>query len=135
MKLTWNGTDGNTSQTTGAIQTIFFVVISYWAIHLSLSFALGFFEEDEAPFVIIDNLDNSLHLCFFLLTFYVLRRARRTVREKYGIPASGREDACCSLFCPCFVSAQMLRHTTDYDTYPATCCTETGLPAHAPSIV
>jgi Cys-rich protein (TIGR01571 family) len=65
---------------------------------------------------------------------------RAHVRSKYAIPESeqcprGCEDLCCSLVCPCFTAAQLLRHTTDYDTYDAKCCTETGLPAHAPAIV
>jgi hypothetical protein len=31
--------------------------------------------------------------------------------------------------------AQMMRHTTDYDTYHSSCCSETGVPSNVPSIV
>jgi len=57
------------------------------------------------------------------------------VRERYAIPGGEWEDCCCSLACPCLVSGQLLRHTMDYDVYPATCCTETGIPSHGPAIV
>jgi Cys-rich protein (TIGR01571 family) len=80
-------------------------------------------------------LTDFVNTPFFCLTLLILVKVRIQVREKYGIPARENEDCCCSLFCPCFVAAQMLRHTTDYDTYPSTCCTETGIPPHAPSIV
>jgi hypothetical protein len=68
------------------------------------------------------------------------RLGRSHIRSKYSILETktcptGYEDLCCSLVCPCFTAAQMLRHTTDYDEYPAKCWSETGLPPHVPSIV
>eukprot|EP00934_Nitzschia_sp_Nitz4_P009365 Nitzschia sp. Nitz4//scaffold306_size21755//7321//8960//NITZ4_008589-RA/size21755-exonerate_est2genome-gene-0.12-mRNA-1//1//CDS//3329547111//9355//frame0 len=70
----------------------------------------------------------------------VLRRVRTLVREKYHIPKSTpcpgfMEDLCCSVACPCFVTAQIYRHTTDYEKVPAQCCTERGLTAGAPQLV
>jgi hypothetical protein len=123
------------SQTTGAFQVLFSIVVMYFVIHFGSGIVSGFFDEDETPALILDGMDSGLHLVYFIFTLIILIRVRGQVREKYGIPAQGNEDVCCSLFCPCFVAAQMLRHTTDYDTYPSTCCTETGIPPHAPSIV
>lgn len=67
---------------------------------------------------------------------------RSYVRTKYSIPESrhwpvaGSEDVCCSLVCPCFTAAQLLRHTTDYEEYEAArCCSDTGLPFHVPAII
>jgi hypothetical protein len=71
------------------------------------------------------------------LLFFV----RSHVREKYSIPEKykcpvGSEDLCCSLFCPCFTAAQLLRHTTDYELYKeAECCSDTGLPFHVQAII
>jgi Cys-rich protein (TIGR01571 family) len=135
LRLTWGGRPGNVSETTGAFQVLFSIVVTYFVLHLGSGFISFFYEEDSTPAVVLDSLDSLLHLIFFLFTVVILIRVRRQVREKHGIPAQGNEDVCCSCFCPCFVAAQMLRHTTDYDTYPSTCCTETGIPPHAPSIV
>jgi hypothetical protein len=95
----------------------------------------GFYDAEDIQAIVLDTFDTILHLAYYVFTVVVLIRVRRQVRERYGIPAQGNEDVCCSCVCPCFVAAQMLRHTTDYDTYPSTCCTETGIPAYAPSIV
>ena len=72
-----------------------------------------------------------------LSCFYVLMaRTRRSIRDAYEIPESfdadclGWEDQLLSVFCtPCTVS-QMGRHTADYNTYRASCWSETGLPDH-----
>jgi len=37
------------------------------------------------------------------------------------------EDFCFSCWCPCLSSSQLLRHTAEYDVYPAACCTGTGI--------
>jgi Cys-rich protein (TIGR01571 family) len=137
LRLTWDGRPGNTSQTTGAFQVLFYVVMVYIFTRLLLAFVVMVYISGlpGSPGVVAEVLTDFVHYSFLGLTFFILRKVRIQVREKYGIPASGNEDCCCSLFCPCFVAAQMLRHTTDYDTYPSTCCTETGIPPSAPSIV
>lgn len=76
----------------------------------------------------------------FLFWFYMLvllTRARAHVRRLYGIPNNchGCEDCCCSFWLPCCTTLQIARHTADYDTYGASCCTETGLPLTAPEVV
>jgi hypothetical protein len=135
LHLTWTGRPGSVSETTGAFQVLFALVLTYCVLHFGGTFISGFYDADDLPAIILDSSDVILHLAYFLFTVVVLIRVRRRVRETYGIPAQGNEDVCCSCFCPCFVAAQMLRHTTDYDTYPSTCCTATGIPAYAPSIV
>jgi hypothetical protein len=40
-------------------------------------------------------------------------------------------DCVCSCCCPCLVAAQILRHITDYSLYPATICTDHGIPPYA----
>ena len=78
---------------------------------------------------------SALLLYLFVLSF----RTRWHVRERYGIPEQtcecGVEDSLVSLACqPCSV-AQMARHTADYDSYDAVCCSSTGLSAYAPPSV
>jgi len=87
-----------------------------------------------------------------LFSIYWTTRTRSYIRQKYGIPArycgssnieslqaSTRschiEDFCCSLCCHCCTTSQMARHTMDYDTYPATCCTPTGVRNSVPDVV
>jgi len=89
-------------------------------------------------------------LAFFAI--YWTTRTRSYIRQKYGIPArycgsskieslqaSTRschfEDFCCSLCCHCCTISQMARHTMDYDTFPATCCTPTGVRDSVPDVV
>mmetsp|Transcript_7634 Transcript_7634/g.10873 ORF Transcript_7634/g.10873 Transcript_7634/m.10873 type:complete len:312 (+) Transcript_7634:215-1150(+) len=86
------------------------------------------------------SIVNFLYGSFFLgYIVYVMTKTRQYIRKKYAIPElyckSGYEDLCCSLCCPCCTAAHMARHTADYDTYASSCCTDTGLPAHVPSIV
>ena len=86
-----------------------------------------------------EKLINFQFVCLDLW-FNLAQTKRAHVRSKYAIPESdscptGCEDMCCSLVCPCFTVGQLLRHTTDYDTYEAKCCSSTGLPKHVPAIV
>jgi len=60
---------------------------------------------------------------------------RRYIRARSAIPETscqGCEDFCCPTWCGCCAVAQMARHTADYETYTAKCCSETGLPVNAP---
>ena len=80
----------------------------------------------------------ACEVMFSLYMLFLIIRTRSLVREKYSIPEEncvGCEDCCCGFFCNCCVIAQMARHTADYDTYPAACCTKTGLPSNVPGIV
>jgi hypothetical protein len=70
--------------------------------------------------------------CFGYIWFCVWR-TRAFIRERYRIhpsccnPGCGPlEDACCAFWFSSCVVAQMSRHTADYHTYQASCCS--GLP-------
>ena len=147
MKLTWKGKEGSIAETTGAFKIIFTYVVCYYVVYYSLSLLLAYldpeiFDEENTSAaqmstagIFVASLMDLIRYMGFIILFILLRNVRATVRAKNAIPAKEHEDCFCSVFCPCLVAAQMLRHTTDYNTYPATCCTETGIPAHAPSIV
>jgi len=72
--------------------------------------------------------------CFLLLYgVYMVAMTRRQVRSEYDIPelrCKGYEDCCMAVFCTCCTIAQMGRHTADYETYRAYCCSDTGLANH-----
>jgi len=73
----------------------------------------------------------SFNAVMVLLVAYLVWRTRRSIREKYDIKEErchGQEDIMCAICCmPCSI-CHMGRHTADYSTYSAKCCTETGLP-------
>jgi Cys-rich protein (TIGR01571 family) len=83
---------------------------------------------------IVRWIQRSIELLFGIYLLVLLLRARSHARQRYGIPerccTGGFEDCCCSFWLPCCTTLQIARHTADYDTHPAACCTETGLPAH-----
>jgi hypothetical protein len=53
----------------------------------------------------------------------------------HSIPGGCCDDCCCSLFCMQCSICQLSRHTADYKTYPAGCCTDNGLSPSAPDVV
>jgi Cys-rich protein (TIGR01571 family) len=147
LQLTWKGKHGTVAETTGAFQIIFTAVVVYYVLYYSLSMLLFNLDpnsgnedtNDRQPLpagaMVVASTIDLMHYTAYGVLVLLLRNLRVTVREKYAIPARDYEDCTCSVFCPCLVAAQMLRHTTDYDAYPATCCTKRGIPEHAPSIV
>lgn len=86
----------------------------------------------------VDAARQGLSLLYSLFVLFIMIRARGYIRSKYQIPeqsCQGCEDCCCSFWCsPCTV-CQMARHTADYSTYNASCCSETGLDPRAPQVV
>lgn len=75
---------------------------------------------------------NAICFCIFIVLVY---RVRQNIRHKYAIPVNNRcflgcEDICYSTFCTVCAITQMARHTAEYDTYRAHCCSATGLPPH-----
>lgn len=54
-------------------------------------------------------------------------RSRYEVYERVEYCPPGCDDVACSLVCPCLVTAQLLRHTADYETTGSRLCTDTGL--------
>jgi Cys-rich protein (TIGR01571 family) len=84
-----------------------------------------------------DNIDiDWLFRCaVYLLCFLVTMRLRTYVRERYSIPGSCLEDCCCSFWCLHCTMCQLARHTADFRTHPAGCCTDNGLNPGAPDVV
>lgn len=158
LKLTWNGQANATpAQSSSAFWIILAVVVVYWVVKWTLrviywnSFAqevaasTSSFPQkpthDQTGGMIAAIM--AIRIWWFLytgFTIYLLRNVRKYIRSKYAIPENeqcptGCEDFLCSCVCPCLTAAQMMRHTTDYDTYRSSFCSETGLPAHVPAIL
>lgn len=67
----------------------------------------------------------------------VVIKTRMHIRHRYRIPivcCGCLEDCLCAFLCSCCVISQMGRHTTNYGTYRAYCCTKTGVDPTAPSL-
>lgn len=79
----------------------------------------------------------ACRIALFSYLVLIAVRTRTAVRERFGIPEQflecGIEDALVALACQPCSAAQLARHTADYETYDAVCCTSTGLSAYAPS--
>lgn len=147
LKLSFWGKPGPVSETTGA-----FAKICTWTIvYSSFSILLGFIDapyndpntapESIPPMIFfLMMLRTLLHYVYLGVLIYVLWNLRHSIRQKYAIPEeetypTGCEDLLCAVCCAHCTAAQLMRHTTDYDTYNASCCSETGVPPHVPSIV
>eukprot|EP00584_Thalassiosira_punctigera_P022432 CAMPEP_0172560778 /NCGR_PEP_ID=MMETSP1067-20121228/90157_1 /TAXON_ID=265564 ORGANISM="Thalassiosira punctigera, Strain Tpunct2005C2" /NCGR_SAMPLE_ID=MMETSP1067 /ASSEMBLY_ACC=CAM_ASM_000444 /LENGTH=282 /DNA_ID=CAMNT_0013350649 /DNA_START=203 /DNA_END=1051 /DNA_ORIENTATION=- len=147
LNLTWLGNEG-TYRTTSAFRILFLVTAANLCIDELLNYLAdaltdeddydehGYPASDIAKAFVFGRV--ALVVSFTLFTMFVVARTRARVRAKYRIYEQyfiGCEDCCCSVWCNCCTVAQMARHTADYDTYAAVCCSETGMPLHAPSIV
>jgi Cys-rich protein (TIGR01571 family) len=142
---------------TSAFKVIACLFILYLAVDHTLSYVImpynadmnGTYDADGAA--VPPNYENvpawawvalgiqyAVEIAFSVYLLVVLIRTRSFVRQRYSIPeqcCSGCEDCCCSFWLPCCTTLQIARHTADYDTYHAACCTETGLPHNAPLVV
>ena len=82
-------------------------------------------------------MNEILKFGMVVFSIYVVLKTRRHVRKRSGIPGTrcaGYEDCCCATWCGFCVITQMARHTAEYETYAAQCCSETGLPVNAPQL-
>lgn len=90
-------------------------------------------------FYLFYGLRATLHIVFFFYMMIAIVNTRQYIRTKYAIregsSCRGMEDCCCAFWCQCCTIMQMARHTADYETYNASCCTTTGLPPTVPAIV
>ena len=144
LQLDWLGRPSTSvAQTTGAFWILFYMTVAYWTSYLVLGMAVGDISstDDLTAFIIaIIVVRDIIWYTYMGLSIYILYNVRKYVRGKYAIPEheqcpTGCEDVCCAVWCPHLTAAQLLRHTTDYDTYHSSCCTETGVPDTVPSIV
>lgn len=146
LKLSFWGKPGTVSETTGAFSKICTWTIFYSAVSILLGFIDAPYNDPEhprdiPPFIFfLMMLRTLLHYVYLGVLIYVLWNVRHYTRTKYAIPEeetypTGCEDLLCAVCCAHCTAAQLMRHTTDYDTYNASCCTETGVPPGVPGIV
>ena len=137
MQLTWLGEPGPIFTTRRSFAVIVTLMISYIIYGIALELAAIPYAADDIP--------TSIHafrllgvILFTVWSVYSLCRTRENVRARYRIEeeyCKGCEDLCCSVFCSCCVTAQMLRHTGEYETHPGHCFTKTGHPVGTPLVV
>lgn len=137
------------SATLAVFRKLLYTTMIYWSARTFLLIIIGLLDpnvgtvewmEPPLSYYFACGVDDAVYFVYLAYMVVVLKNARSHLRQKYAIPEqnqcpSGMEDTCCSLLCPCFVAGQMLRHTADYDEHRGRCCSATGLPASAPSIV
>lgn len=140
LKLTWLANDGTTAQTTRTFRIMLIITIGWisWSVIQSL------LQSGTSPVNQYSELSNAYlyslwagqaaRLIFMVFWVYVVSRTRYRIRQMYSIPGGGCDDCCCSFWCPCCTISQMARHTAEYEKYAGQCCSETGLPPHAPAL-
>jgi Cys-rich protein (TIGR01571 family) len=146
MRLTWLGEYSNSRSKKSTCRKVLCVVFTYVFIIVGLTVVeeFGFlkyvgsdwkYRLKETYFPVIKTIS---FVFFSLWALYALCMTRESVRVRYSIRQKpyycGCEDLCCSAFCPCLTVAQLARHTGEYETYPASCCTQTGHPRGTPRL-
>jgi len=149
LGLTWCGQEATVEQAKKTFSTLFWISIATYVISPVFSLLLaptsvalsanGPYSADSnmGAFAALHTVRSLIILALVVFRVLIVCRTRRQMRTRYQIPeqsCSGCEDCCCSFWCSCCTIAQMGRHTADYDTYAARCCTENGHPAHVPSV-
>jgi len=136
-QLTWLGEPGPLFSTRKAFTVVCVLVGAYFFYSCALSLASMPYTPSTTP----PLLTILKFLGIFLFTAYSvfsLCRTRETIRARYRIPETvcvGCEDLCCAVWCSCCTTAQLLRHTGEYETHPGACCTKTGHVAGTPVMV
>jgi Cys-rich protein (TIGR01571 family) len=129
MQLSWLGQPSTLYHTSKSYMVVLTIVICYFVYAIDMDLADTENGGRSMLFVILRAAGNLLFAAYSLVA---LCRTRAYVRARYQIPEQhclGCEDVCCALWCSCCTTAQMLRHTGEYETYAGTCCTKSG---HAP---
>ncbi|KAL7536682.1 hypothetical protein ACHAXR_007331, partial [Thalassiosira sp. AJA248-18] len=143
LKLTWLGNEGGTpAQTKATLRILVLITVVYIVTNHGILTCLQLAAVDEYgptdQYFYVLNVRDLLALSFRLFLFVLVCKTRKRIREKYSIPeehkCDGFEDCCCAYWCTCCTLVQMARHTDDYETYAGLCCSEAGMPLHAPSI-
>jgi Cys-rich protein (TIGR01571 family) len=137
MQLTWLGAPGPLDRTRQTFTVIVLLFIASFIYSIALDIAAAQYTTATTPPVIwYLRLAGVLLITFWQV--YALCKTRRTVRERYQIPEAhcvGCEDVCCALVCSCCTTAQLLRHTGEYESYAGVCCSATGHPPGTPLVV
>ena len=137
MQLTWLGGPGPLERTRQTFLVTVLLTIAYIIFHVGVNVLASQYPENEAPAYV--QFIEWIGITIFALWYTIaLCRTRHTVRERYQIPehsCKGCEDCCCAFWCYCCVTAQMLRHTGEYEHYPGVCCSATGHSPETPLVV
>mmetsp|Transcript_17379 Transcript_17379/g.42223 ORF Transcript_17379/g.42223 Transcript_17379/m.42223 type:complete len:249 (-) Transcript_17379:1579-2325(-) len=138
MSLTWLGEPaGQKIATQNTFKVVVLLFVSYMIYSTSLEIASLDYNPSTVPIeILVLKIVGSV--LFGVWSLYSLCKMRQSVRMQYQIPEErcvGCEDLCCSFFCTCCTLAQMARHTGEYETYPAVCCSTTGHPPDTPLTV
>ena len=143
LKLTWLANEGGSAaKTASTFRIMFWIGIVVWILPYSLPYvSFAFINEygqlTDAYFIAL-RIVSIVLLALTVFRIAMICKTRELIRNKYQIPSRHCgccEDCCCAFWCSCCTVAQMARHTGDYVTYQGMCCSETGLPSHAPHIV
>ena len=132
--LDWRGRQANKLVSSFSCMNMTVLLMFWLAMNISACFMIRFAWEQGhilgveyyGPIVLFDIFVWMYMVC-------LTKTVRGSIRNKYQIPdeTCGRmQDCMCATFCmPCTI-CQMGRHTADFDTYRASCCSSTGLPKH-----
>ena len=143
LKLNFWGKRGTALESSGAFQRIvLFVTANVFLMLMLNGICSPYYAEPGVPaplfIAFLSATRTVLVYVFWGISIIIVWNLRSHIRNMSAIPEScntGCDDLMCAVCCNHCVVAQLLRHTTDYETYNATCCSETGVPKNAPSIV
>jgi len=137
LRLNWLGEVAPDASTKNTFKVVLTLFLCYTAFSVALEVAESGQEVYQIPSY-IPTLKFIGGMAFTIWSIYALMKTRENVRAKYSIPEErchGCEDMCCSLWCSCCVTAQIARHTGDYENHKGSYCSETGMAATAPTLV
>jgi hypothetical protein len=157
MNLDWIGSPvGNRAGTWSPFKIMVAATVAFYSLYFGTFFLIDAFtpetpEGDDSPArgwsVGLLSLRGVFIPALLLYVFVAKIRTRAYIRRKYGVrPNVCSGCGCCgcgsccddfwaSYMCSCLVTAQMDRHTADYDKNGGDCCSATGLPHCSPTIV
>jgi Cys-rich protein (TIGR01571 family) len=107
------------------------IVIMWGMMNLAIFAAFNYKWSQRIELSVADYCALGLiNLSVMVFAMFATASTRATLREKLLIREHrcyDLEDCCCGTFCmPCTI-CQMSRHTVDFKSYEAACCSETGL--------
>ena len=142
LRLDWLGRKAKTPQ---QVKFTFGILLTITILHFLATNIWSYLGHNLDPMYY--KIGSIISLCLMLFQIYSIARTRYQVRKRYEIPESACargcccgccrscDDVCAAALCSCCVTARMLRHTADYETYRGLCCSSNGLPRTAPVVV
>lgn len=142
LNLSLLGSSVSKARATCTFNTILCMTVLFYIFNSSHVTGFPFHEIRNIVSILVYGIPSL----FVLYILFLIMRTRCAIRKKYRISNSACccgacggcgcvEDVACTLLFPTLVISQMARHTADFDTYRASCCSQTGLPDGAPEIV